>query len=204
MWLLDLIVPPRETEVLVRRATILELPLCPLSITGEAFSATALFSYKEPVVGALIREAKFHGNTRATHLLGQALSDYLLEYLGEAAPFTPDPVVLVPIPLSKERQRKRGYNQTERILRAMRITLPEVSIETEVLFRTRHTKEQTTLSQKERKENMRGAFSARDVSPGTRYILIDDVITTGATLFEASRAMQRAGATHITAIALAH
>jgi predicted amidophosphoribosyltransferase len=86
----------------------------------------------------------------------------------------------------------------------MRITLPEVSIETEVLFRTRHTKEQTTLSQKERKENMRGAFSARDVSPGTRYILIDDVITTGATLFEASRAMQRAGATHITAIALAH
>lgn len=202
--LIGLLFPPRETEVLIQNVHIEHLPLSPISIAGEAFSAIALLPYKEARVHALILEAKFHGNTRAVAILGEALGEYMREELSDSFECSDSSTVLVPIPLGKKRLRLRGYNQVERIARSALSFLPGASIETEVLFRTRETREQTSLSGKERIENMHGAFGAKGVSPDVDYILVDDVITTGTTLFEACKAMKEAGATNVRAIALAH
>ncbi len=109
--------------------------------------------------------------------------------------------VLVPVPLSPRRARKRGYNQAERLARALG-GITGVRVQPETLIRTRHTSTQTALSPEERRANIAGAFSARPLG-GRRAILVDDVLTTGATLCEAARALAEAGAGSVEAITFA-
>ena len=103
--------------------------------------------------------------------------------------------VLVPIPLAPKRLRQRGYNQSEVLARALsrRWRVPVV----DVLVRSRETATQTTLTPETRLANVAGAFSPGR-GPGLQrdktYILVDDVFTTGATLAEAARALEQAGA----------
>ena len=73
------------------------------------------------------------------------------------------------------------------------------------LVRTRETISQVSLAREKREENMRGAFrAAHSIDPSHTYIVIDDVITTGATLQAAVDALKEAGAVHIIPLALAH
>ena len=74
-----------------------------------------------------------------------------------------------------------------------------------LLERTRDTKPQTSLNREARKRNMQGAFRATEpLDPDLAYIILDDVMTTGATLEAACTALTEAGALHVEAIALAH
>jgi ComF family protein len=116
--------------------------------------------------------------------------------------------VLVPIPLAPKRLRERGYNQSEALARALARLwrLPVV----DVLTRSRETPTQTTLTPETRLANVAGAFAMRNAKCGMRnerggvdsafpiphstLILVDDVFTTGATLAEAARALEQAGA----------
>ena len=106
---------------------------------------------------------------------------------------------VVPVPLSRERERERGYNQSERLARviAAEWSLP---LWTDVLERTRHTATQTQLTPGERLMNVSGAFRAparsRDALRGTHVMLVDDVVTTAATL-NACAAALHAGGTRI-------
>ena len=125
---------------------------------------------------------------------------------------------LVPVPLGPGRLRERGYNQSERLARALsrRWNRPVV----ELLARTRDTVTQTALTPEARLANVAGAFETRNAEGGTRngrtgecsafrvpssafqrpLILVDDVFTTGATLAEAARALERAGAGTVSAV----
>jgi ComF family protein len=109
---------------------------------------------------------------------------------------------LVPVPLAPVRQRERGYNQSELLARALgtRWTIP---VWTDCLARVRATQTQTRLTPEERKHNVSGAFratpAARARLRGTHVILVDDVITTGATITECAAALCDAGA-RITSI----
>jgi len=119
---------------------------------------------------------------------------------------------LVPIPLGRARFRDRGYNQSERLARALsrRWGRPVV----ELLVRTRDTAAQTALTPEARLANVAGAFSVRATRagaatpghdpgvtpPGRPLVLVDDVFTTGATLAEAARALDRAGAHTVSAV----
>lgn len=201
--LLDLLFPPRDTEALVRDATIEELGrfVRPhVSKDGRVF----LMPYRTPLVRALIREAKFKDNERAVTLLALALQEYLESWLLEHEAYEAQSVVLVPIPLSKERLRERGYNQAERIARRALADLPGVTI-APVLARLRDTLPQTSLSRRKRLENMAHAFRAiGPVSDAHTYIVFDDVSTTGATLAAATRALSEAGARRCIALSLAH
>jgi len=108
--------------------------------------------------------------------------------------------VLVPIPLAPKRLRQRGYNQSEALARALSRLwkIPFV----DVLIRSRETATQTALTPETRLANVAGAFTPGPKTPGRRpgvsrdatYILVDDVFTTGATLAEAARALEQAGA----------
>ena len=129
-----------------------------------------------------------------------------------------DSGLLIPVPLGRARLRDRGYNQSERLARALgrRWRRPVVDL----LVRTRDTAAQTALTPEARLANVAGAFETRNVERGMRnrrpddcsafrlppsafqrpLILVDDVFTTGATLAEAARALERAGAGTVSAV----
>lgn len=203
--ILDLLFPPRESERLVRAASqdLFAAHLVPREIPLGNGTALGLFPYRVPLVQALVVEAKFHGNQAAQRLLGEALAEYLMElYADEAA--LAGTLALVPLPLSEERRRERGYNQDERICQIAAERLPGMKVCADTLYRTRHTAPQTSLLRDARLKNMEGAFSARSVDKEVTYVLMDDVITTGATMEAGINALEAAGARRVIPIALAY
>lgn len=108
---------------------------------------------------------------------------------------------LVPVPLSSSRRRERGFNQTELIAQSL-APLWEIPVWTDVLGRAASTRSQTQLTPGERLGNVAGAFSvpaaSRTKIGGAHLILVDDVVTTGATLRAAAAALFAAGARTIS------
>lgn len=103
---------------------------------------------------------------------------------------------LVPVPLAASRRRQRGYNQSESLARAL-APLWGVPVRTDVLERARDTQTQTRLSPEERLRNVFGAFrateAARNSLRGEHVVLVDDVVTTAATLNACAAALHDAG-----------
>lgn len=197
-WLVDLLFPPKDTARIVR------------DVSDEAFGrflaptllpsgTTCLLPYRHAVVRAAVIEAKFHRNERAQALLGNVLAEYLSSLAEDARPLGDASYMLVPVPLGPERARARGYNQVEEVARDAGIPLVPL------LERTRETAPQTTLPRRARLMNMEGAFAATGpVAPDATYIVLDDVMTTGATLRAAAAALRASGATNVLELALAH
>jgi competence protein ComFC len=111
---------------------------------------------------------------------------------------------LIPVPLHKSRCRERGFNQSE-IVADQISKITGIPILKNVLKRKKNTKDQTNLSREEREENVRGAFvvTYSEMIKGKNIILVDDVITTGATLTECARILNQSGAQQILATTIA-
>jgi ComF family protein len=112
------------------------------------------------------------------------------------------PDLIVPVPLSAQRLRERGYNQAHEIAR--RIAVPvEAQRQSRLcaltLMRVRNTDQQAQLPLDERRGNLRGAFAVVKPVHGLRVAIVDDVMTSGATLHEAALALRRAGARDVQA-----
>lgn len=135
--------------------------------------------------------------------LGRWFAERLAEVVrGESEVLAAD--VVVPVPLHHDRQRERGYNQADLIARplARRLGLPCRSV---LLVRTKPRPDKLHLSLAERWDSVRGAFAAR---PGKRVdnfrvLLVDDVMTTGATLDACARALRQAGARSVAGLTVA-
>lgn len=111
----------------------------------------------------------------------------------------PLPDLLVPVPLSTARLRRRGYNQALELGRAL-AGLLALRLAPGAARRTRDTREQTRLDAAQRRGNVRGAFAVDAAAVRGRHVaLLDDVITTGATMAELAAAVRAAGATRIEA-----
>jgi ComF family protein len=114
----------------------------------------------------------------------------------------PGPLLVVPIPLHGQRQKRRGFNQAEEIARqavkTLRVAEPgwKLQLASHALLRLRNTPEQAGQTARQRRINLRGAFQASSPSAleGRPILLIDDVMTTGATVRAAAAALHRAGA----------
>lgn len=157
-------------------------------------SARAVFRFERPV-DQWHRRLKFHGDLAAGRLLGQLLA---AELAG-----APRPAALVPLPLHRTRLRQRGFDQALELARplARALDLPLLS---DRLRRRRHTAPQSELDAPARRRNVRGAFVVAPGPPLPGHLaLFDDVMTTGATLQEAARALRRAGVERVDLWALA-
>jgi ComF family protein len=109
----------------------------------------------------------------------------------------------VPVPLHKSKEKQRGFNQTELIFRDWLQTRGIVM--QNVLLRTRATRPMYQLSAEERQHNLQGAFRVKEGTAlaGKRILLVDDIMTTGATLYACARELRQSGAASVTAIVLA-
>jgi len=111
------------------------------------------------------------------------------------------PAALVPIPPEPRRRRLRGLHGPGLLAEELGLRLG-VPARSDLLVPARHLPSQKNLSRDERRENVRGAFRAGPVT-GLDLLLVDDVMTTGSTLVEASRVLHAAGAGRVQALVLA-
>lgn len=127
-----------------------------------------------------------------------------IEEVVRAEPSLAEVDCIVPVPLDRHRLRQRGYNQAELIARplARRLALP---LATDLLRRLRSRQPKLKLSRRERWETVRGAFVAADGGrvDSSRILLLDDVLTSGATLDACARALRSAGAATVHAVTVA-
>jgi ComF family protein len=203
MWwylskLLDYCFPSTQDELLLKACSDHQFNLLYQPTTHAGVHT--LLPFHQPVVRAAIHLTKYKAHPRATMLLSSILNRHLSHY--------DYPVILIPIPLSTERHRDRGYNQVTMVATMAVAECEDVTINTTVLVRTKHTKPQTSLTKKERAENLHDAFvlsnkAATELS-GKHVILVDDVHTTGATLKAARAVLAPLQLASLTCVALAH
>jgi ComF family protein len=143
----------------------------------------------------LVSGLKFHGQIELAPSLARLLSDAVV-----AAGIEPAARLIVPVPLSQLRLRERGYNQAWELARRV-ARRHGARADAQLLQRIRDTAHQLELPEAERAANVRGAFLVEprhtDRVRGREVALVDDVMTTGATAFEAARALLAAGAAQV-------
>jgi ComF family protein len=154
------------------------------------------YHYANPLTRALIKDFKYHGANEVERVL-VGLAGAGVRAL--KTQFPPNACV-TPVPLHPSRERQRGFNQAERIGRAVATALG--SPFADPLTRVRRTSEQAKLEIGQRRKNCLGAFFA-DQAEGD-YILVDDVVTSGETMKAAAKALKEAGARSVIGFALAH
>lgn len=154
-----------------------------LADTPEYDATVAPLAYDFPA-DALVHALKFRGELSLASFLGKLLAERI------AQRETID--LVIPVPLSAARLRGRGYNQALEIARH----LPG-KLDFSCCVRERDATPQTELPWAERRRNVRGAFACRRSLEGARVAVVDDVMTTGATLDEMARTLKRAGAARV-------
>ena len=147
--------------------------------------------YAFPLDG-LIQAYKYNGRLVAGSTLASLLTDRVLQR----------PDLIVPIPLTAQRLRERGFNQALELARILGEQWA-VPVKAELCTKTRDTAPQTRLPWKARRKNIRGAFVVEGGVAGRHVAVVDDVLTTGATLSELARNLKRAGAATVTGYVIA-
>jgi competence protein ComFC len=165
-----------------------------------------LYPYKNSLIKKSILDVKSHGNRAVAYILGQALHETLVEEIGERSPLEnfvrP---LLVPIPMTRESLRERGWNQCVILAEAFKRhdRANEFDLLPEALAKIRATEDQVGKGRKERFENLRDCFKASPIVKDRNVVVLDDIRTTGATLMEAKKALLAEGARKVICVALA-
>lgn len=162
--------------------------------------ATALYYYKKGgSVQKLIHQLKYQGHKEIGIYLGQILGSQLLEYSEFQTIDT-----IVPIPLHKKKLKKRGFNQAESIAAGLAESMSK-ELELNSVYRVTESSTQTKKSRYKRWENVSDIFKLKNGHQldGKHVLLVDDVITTGATMEACLQVMSRATNVKLSVAAIA-
>jgi predicted amidophosphoribosyltransferase len=221
-FLLDVLFPKPELTIYLESMSRDEiLARVPIAIPSENEPFRAIFNYENILIRRLIWLLKYGGSQQIGLTLGSILAEHILEDLSDEAIFgSKDKLILLPVPLGPLVIDKRGYNQSEIICRGMIAYAPEIlDLRTDILYKIKETgKQSKTKNKEERLGNLKGSFGVRtpvstsqvdtggitNILTGRTVLLVDDVVTTGATFGEASRTLRAAGAKKVICYALAH
>lgn len=175
----------------------------------------AMFNYKHRLCRQAIWEIKYRANPKLIADFSLLLYEFILEELNDLEDFENfTQPVLIPIPASTKRNREKGFNQCVLICREL-IKLDRergqntFTLNEKLLIKTTETTHQARAKNKqERLQNLKGTFSVRETNQINlskhSFIIIDDVITTGATMNEAFHTLKKAGVKKLRGFALAH
>jgi len=164
------------------------------------FSSVRSLFYLEPVIKDLIHGFKYHSLKRSGRFLSEHLryNQGILKYMQQFD-------FILPVPLHPLRKRERGYNQSEVIAEVLS-RISGLPLLIKVLQRKRYTVTQTKMDSEQRKKNLHGAFALNknEDARGKKYLLVDDVFTTGSTLDTCAEILKSSGAAGVGAITLAN
>ena len=168
-------------------------------------SMKAIFHYKDPTAKAMIKELKSSKNKHAARIAAYALANFLEKNNLRDA-------IIIPMPISKKRRKKRGYNQCEFIaeffMRELKMREIEMGFEirTDILEKPIDTAKLALENRAGRLKANEGVFRALCTLSHLkkRIIVIDDVVTTGSTMLEAIDTLRAAGAKNISGVGIAH
>lgn len=207
-YILDTLFPPSEDNLILRGIEDINHVVRVQDVkTEREITVTAILEFRSPTARAAIHEAKFYGNKKAHRMLGEVLREYFFmcgeEYWDLRG------IVIIPMPLSGKRFRERGYNQVTEVVKQAMLDSDFIRLENRVLRRIKNTAAQTSIDRKDRAENVKGIFGVRRGAilvpdKNTRYVLLDDVVTTGSTMYEAAWVLERAFGIEVDCLALAH
>lgn len=156
--------------------------------------------YYNPAMQRLIHLLKYDGKQRFGYYLGRLLATQLTKK--ELHQFD----YIIPVPIHKRKKRERGYNQVDAIAEGISDCLQIPSI-TDIVVRTRYTKAQAKLTRLERMENVSEAFAINPKSPtqleNKHILLVDDLITTGATILQLNKLLNKNGVSSVLNCAVA-
>ncbi len=172
-----------------------------------AFERAVSYGPYQGRVREAIHALKYERLHPAAHVLGQLLAEAIAQLAGEA----PAKMLVVPVPLHPSKYAQRGFNQARSLaveaLGFLRKSHPEwrLTLAESTLMRLRATESQAGLTPRQRRQNLRGAFSVSDPSQveGRHVLLIDDILTTGATARAAAQTLVKAGAAAVWVATLA-
>lgn len=197
--IIDFIFPPSNPKTVTLSDFYdhaLSLPQFPYSV----------FSYQIDIVHKTLWEVKYAGNRALTKILATCLHDIMIETLSDQNLFYDfsDPL-LIPLPLSKERLKERGWSQTEMLAKALQKidNHKNFSLNTKILYKIKHTQPQTKLNRAERLENLKNCFFVKKNVQNKNIILLDDTTTTGSTINEARKTLLASGAKRVIAFTVA-
>lgn len=218
---LDLLYPPRCAACGEGIASTAEEPFC--TTCGDAVDAVPRGCGRcglpgpDPVCGACLADPPSFASCRAAGLFGGPLADAIHAFkyrdrpalarplgawLARHVPLVPG-VALVSVPLGRRRRLTRGYDQAALLARAVSRASPGLRLLPLALARSRETTPQVGRTRAERTANVRGAFRATSEVSGRDVVLVDDVVTTGATAHACGEALLLAGARSVHVVALA-
>lgn len=166
----------------------------------------ALYDYGNKLVRRAVWEFKYHHHALPARALWEYGAPHITDFLSEVLQSTtPQSLVLVPIPQHRQKARARGYNQSLLLARWLAQTTECATVAT-VLLKTIPTMPQArTKNRSARIKNVAHSMRAeKSLDPKAIYVIVDDVMTTGATVHEARRALRAGGGKKIVAVALAH
>jgi ComF family protein len=164
--------------------------------TSPPFDYARAAAVYEGAMREAVHALKFGGRRS----LARPLGDLMREYCGRFEVDRPD--ALVPVPLARGRERERGFNQAGLLAQRLADKLG-IRMRPRWLVRLRMTAPQSDLSATDRHANVAGAFVAAPAVRDRHVVVVDDVMTTGATVAECARALRRAGARRVGVLVVA-
>ena len=172
----------------------------------KVYIGRAMIAYQYgPVVKTIIMRLKYSNDGLAAVAVGGGMRDILLRARGENAKNAVYDM-LIPVPLSKNRAKQRGYNQAELLAREIiSVAGDGAVISSNIVNRVKNTVPQVDMTVEQRRKNQSGAFEVVDKSMvrGKAILIVDDVMTSGATVNEMAKILKRAGAIFVDAIVAA-